>query len=251
MRIAVKFAYDGRQFHGYARQPQLKTVEGEIIKALIKHGFIEDTKESYFRSASRTDKGVSALGNVIAFNTKSSKKSIINELNDELIDMLFYSITDVEPDFCPRYAKCRIYRYYLENKNLKTNKILSAAGAFTGTYNFRNFAKLEEFKDPVRTIDNIIITNQDNYLILDFYAQTFLWNQVRRIVSAIQKMEIGKIEREEIIEALHNPDKEVDFGLASAEPLFLRDILYDFNFEYDANMLNLLTEFEDNFVKSL
>ena len=42
MRIALKFAYDGRNFHGYARQPQLKTVEGEIIKALIKHGFIED-----------------------------------------------------------------------------------------------------------------------------------------------------------------------------------------------------------------
>ena len=161
MRLTLKFAYDGKKYQGYARQPQLKTVEGEIIKALIKQGFIEDTKESYFRFASRTDKGVSALGNVIAFNTKASKRSIIKELNDELTDMLFYGIKDVDQDFFPRYAQYRIYRYYLKNMNLKMDKILSAAGAFTGTYNFSNFAKLEKFKDPIRTINNIIVTNND------------------------------------------------------------------------------------------
>ena len=234
MRIAIKFAYEGKQYQGYARQPQLKTVEGEIIKALIKQGFIEDTKESYFRFASRTDKGVSALGNVIAFNTKASKRSIIKELNDELTDMLFYGIKDVDQDFFPRYAQYRIYRYYLKNMNLKMDKILSAAGAFTGTYNFSNFAKLEKFKDPIRTINNIIVTNQGKFLILDFYAQTFLWHQVRRIVSAIQKMNLGKIEKEQIIEALHNPNKKFDFGLSPAEPLILKDILYDLDFEYVA-----------------
>ena len=44
MRLALKFAYDGRQFHGYAWQPQLKTVEGVVIKALIKHGLLRIQK---------------------------------------------------------------------------------------------------------------------------------------------------------------------------------------------------------------
>ena len=87
MRIAVKFGYDGRKFHGFARQPQLKTVEGELIKALIKEGFIEDTSKSNFRYASRTDKGVTAISNVIAFDTDSSKDRIIHLLNDDLDDI--------------------------------------------------------------------------------------------------------------------------------------------------------------------
>ncbi len=250
MRIALKFAYDGRKFHGYARQPQLKTIEGEIIKSLIKHSFIEDTKESCIRSASRTDKGVSALGNVIAFNTDSYKERIFQEMKEDLTDILVYGIKDVEQDFYPRYAKRRTYRYYLKNENLEIDGVLSAAASFAGEYNFSNFARTEEFKDPVRTIDNIIVTNQDDFFIMDFYAQTFLWNQVRRIVSAIQKMGIGKIEKEQIIEALHNPNKKVDFGLASAEPLILRDIVYDFEFEYDKKLLNSLKDFEKNIVSS-
>ena len=37
MRIALKFAYNGIEFQGYARQPKLKTVEGEIIDSLIQN----------------------------------------------------------------------------------------------------------------------------------------------------------------------------------------------------------------------
>ena len=251
MRIAIKFAYDGRQFNGYARQPQLKTVEGEIIKSLIKYGFMEDTKESFFRSASRTDKGVSALGNVISFDTDSSKERVIKELNDDLTEILFYGIEVVEPDFYPRYAKYRVYRYYLKNKNLKMYKILSAAGVFAGTYNFSNFAKLEKFKDPVRTIDNIIITNQDDFLILDFFAQTFLWHQIRRIISALMKVGSGKLVKDKIIEALCNSDKKVDFGLAVAKPLILKDIVYDFDFEYNLILLDKFDDLERNIVSTL
>ena len=60
MRVAVKIAYNGKQFLGYARQPLLKTVEGDIIQNLEKKGIINSAKEALFRSASRTDKGVSA-----------------------------------------------------------------------------------------------------------------------------------------------------------------------------------------------
>lgn len=251
MRIAIKFAYDGRIFNGYARQPQLKTVEGEIIKAIINNGFIEDTTESCFRSASRTDKGVSALGNVVAFNTHSSTDYIIRMLENDLTDIYVYGINEVDIDFFPRYAKQRRYRYYLRNENIDIDKLISITSVFAGEHDFSNFAKLEKFKDPVRIIDNIIINIQNDFFTIDFYAQTFLWNQIRKIVSAIQKMINGKIEKNHIIESLHNPNKKVDFGLAPPEPLILLDIIYDFEFKIDKRMQKLVEDLENKIVTSL
>ncbi len=244
MRVAVKFAYDGKTFYGYARQPGLKTVEDELIKSLVKHGFIEETNKSKFRSASRTDKGVSALSNVIAFNTSSSKKNIIDKLSKDFLSILVYGIKDVEPDFNPRYAKLRQYRYYLLNDNLDTEEIVKISACFSGEHNFSNFSKLESFKDPIRIIKNIIFTLEDDFLVVDFFAQTFLWHQIRKIMSALIKIGNGKLEKVQIIEALENPFKNVDFGLAPAEPLILKDIFYDFDFEYDKRQLNKLNFFK-------
>ena len=251
MRIALKFAYDGRTFYGYARQPKLKTVEGEIISSLIKHDIIEDTKESHFCSASRTDKGVSALCNVIAFNTNSSKKCILRKLQTDLTGVVVYGIKNVEENFYPRHAKLRVYGYRLKNTGFKADKILSTTASFIGTHNFTNFARVEEYKDPVRTIDNIVITEENCFLIFDFYAQTFLWHQIRRIVSSIEKVGTGALEKERIVEALNNPNKTVDFGLAPAEPLILKDIIYDFEFECDKNLLNKVTDLENKIIQSI
>jgi tRNA pseudouridine38-40 synthase len=251
MHIALKFGYDGRKFNGYARQPQQKTVEGNLIKSLIKNGFIEDTAESNFKSASRTDKGVSALGNVVSFITDYPPRKILKQLNEESNDIIIYGYKEVKAEFYPRYAIQRRYRYYLKNEDFNFEKITSAAILFTGEYNYSNFAKLEQYKDPVRKIDNIIIDLKDDYFIIDFFARTFLWNQIRRIISAIKKMATEKIEKEQILEALHNPDKKVDYGLSSADSLLLIDIIYDFKFEIDNTYFDELKKIEDNIISSL
>lgn len=251
MRYAVKFAYDGKEFQGYARQPDLKTVEGEVIKSLVKSSIIEDAQESRFRSASRTDKGVSALGNVIAFTTNSSKEQILKALQKGLTDILVYCIREVEPDFYPRHARYRIYRYYLKSKDFNISDLISAVTLFTGEHNFSNFARIEDFKEPVRTIDNIIITEKNGFLIVDFYAQTFLWHQIRRVISAVEKVGYGSLDKEQIIEALDNPNKKVDFGLASADPLLLVDIIYDFKFEYDKQFVKSLNYLEEKIISRL
>jgi tRNA pseudouridine38-40 synthase len=251
MRIAVKFAYDGKNFHGYARQPKLKTVEGELIKFLVKYGFIEDIKESIFRSASRTDKGVSALSNIIVFNTDSSKKQILNCLSNGLSEILIYGIKEVELGFNPRHAKMRRYSYYLQISNLDIEKIVTTSACFTGENNFSNFVRLESFKNPVRTIDNIIITHENNFLKIDFYAQSFLWHQIRRIISALIKIGIGKFEKEQINVALVNPEKKVDFGLAPAEPLILKDIMYDFNFEIEKTQFEKIKKLKEQIISSI
>jgi len=245
MRIAIKFAYDGRNLHGYARQPNLTTVEGELIKSLVKHGFIHDAKTSLFRSASRTDKGVSALGNVASFNTNISKNQILETLSDIHPSIIVYGKKEVKSDFNPRHAKQRKYRYYLPTDNLDVEKIASTLPHFIGKHNFSNFARLESFKDPIRTIDSIETSLENNRLIIDFSAQTFLWHQIRRIISALIKVGNGKIERGQLIDALGVPDKKVDYGLAPAEPLILMDIVYDFNFGCDENSFSKIDSLKE------
>jgi tRNA pseudouridine38-40 synthase len=251
MRVAIKFAYDGRNFHGYARQLKLKTVEGDLIRFLVKNGIIEDTKESVFRSASRTDKNVSALANVVSFNTDMSKKNIFQILLNEPSLIIFYGINIVDLDFNPRFANIRKYRYYLRKDKLNIDNIITSSAIFTGEHDFSNFVRLESFRNPIRNIENIIFGNHHNYLVIDFYAQTFLWHQIRRIISALVKVGSGKIDKEQIVKALELPNEEVDFGLAPAEPLILMDIVYDFEFEYDKKQVKKIEKLEKNILKSL
>jgi tRNA pseudouridine38-40 synthase len=240
MRYTLTFGYNGKNYNGYARQPDLRTIEGEIIEALFKTKTVEDFEGSKLRVASRTDKGVSALGNVLALNSKFREDEIIFALNAHLEDIWFYGIHKVDDEFNPRHAKERWYRYYLYDVKLDINRIRESAEQFLGTQNFSNFAKLEG-NDPVRAINSIDVTSSDNLIILDFKAQSFLWHMIRRLVNAILEVERGKISREDIKSALSS-NKEFDFGLASPEPLILMDVRYDFEFDIDNIKLKYLRE---------
>jgi len=251
MRFAVKFAYDGKHFSGYARQPGQQTIEQTLLDLLIKQGIFDDARISCFRTASRTDRGVSALGNVCAFDTTLSKDEIITKLAKGTSDVFIYGIKTVDCGFYPRHAKRREYRYYLRSTGLDVDAVLSAAGLFTGEHNFQNFARVESLKDPVRTIDNIVLSEKKGFLVLDFYAQTYLWNQIRRIVSALEKRGKGVLSNEQIRTALENPEAKVDFQMAAPEPLILKDVVYDFSFEYVNDYKKSLQSLENRIVASL
>lgn len=70
-RYALKVYYDGSNFFGSQRQPNQRTVEGELLSAFKKLG----AKIEKFQSAGRTDKGVSAFGNVFAVTTQFELKA--------------------------------------------------------------------------------------------------------------------------------------------------------------------------------
>jgi len=103
MRIALKIAYDGTRFYGFQRQPDLRTVEGDIIKVLKKLRIIEDVREANFKGASRTDRGVSAFGNVIAFDTAKPELTEPRILNHHLRDIWILGKAEVPEDFHPRF----------------------------------------------------------------------------------------------------------------------------------------------------
>ncbi|MFA5771335.1 MAG: tRNA pseudouridine(38-40) synthase TruA [Thermoplasmata archaeon] len=254
-RIAVKFAYDGTNFFGYQRQKDKKTVEGEIVRALTENNIIRNTAESIFRSAGRTDRGVSAIGNVIAFNTKFKDAGILSLLNAKIEDCWFYGIKKVQSDFNPRYARQRWYRYFLFDRNydadlmknyntglMKNHNINSynisimkrCSKYFIGTHDFRNFARMDE-RSPIRTIDSIMIKKSGKFILIDVRAENFLWNMVRRIVEALKKAGKGEISITAIKKAL-DTDTIYDFGVAPPEPLILMDTIYDFEFDTDVNI---------------
>ena len=250
MRVALKISYDGLKFHGFARQPNQNTVEGQILDILNEDKIIKNHKDAVFRYASRTDKFVSSLGNVMAFNTEVPIYQILSKFN-KTFDIIPYAFKKVDNSFFPRYANLRWYRYYLKNDEYDLESILSTTSYFIGAHDFSNFARIEKNKNPKRTIENIVINSNDNFFIIDFYAKTYLWNQIRRIISAIIKVEQNKITRDDINFALKNPHHKVDFGLASAEPLILQDIIYDFNFRIDMKQLQKVNNLKKKIISRL
>jgi len=251
MRVALKFAYNGKDFSGYARQPGLRTVEQTVLDMLMCYGVLSDARSSCFRTASRTDKGVSALGNVCAFDTTRPQDEIITLLSKDVSEIFIYGASEVPSGFYPRHAKGREYRYYLAKHDFDVDKMLSAAALFTGQHNFQNFARVEPLKNPVRALENIVLAEQKDYFVLDFYAQTFLWNQIRRIVSALKKVGEGSLSLEDVKGALEHPEKKVDFQVAASEPLLLKDVVYDFSFKYVKQYKKKLVRLEKTIVASL
>ncbi len=213
--MMLKFAYDGTKFYGYQRQKNLRTVEGEILKVLREYGISDKIK-----SASRTDRGVSALGNVIRVDTGMSPRDVIGILNSNLLDIFFHSFS--LEDVNPRFAELRWYRYHLP-KIYEVNELKSAAEIFVGEHDFRNFTKAR--KNTILTIEDIRVKSTDNFIVVDFFAQYYLWNLVRRIVAAMESYASGNHFGDEIFK------KKINFGLAPSEPLILMDVIYPFTFK--------------------
>jgi len=219
MRVALRFGYDGHYFHGYARQPNVHTVEGEILKALDRI----EARRIRFRSASRTDKGVSAISNVVAFDTNFRPEELPGALNAHLQHIFVHGWSQVDLEFDPRKARQRWYRYHLFGEH-DVDALGDVAGIFMGKHDFSSFARVEEGKNPVRSIDSIEIRAENDMALIDIRAQSFLWQMVRRMVGAMLSVESGERATEDVKRALEG-EKAV-FGVASPEPLFLMSVDY-------------------------
>ena len=84
MRIALKIAYIGTDHHGFQVQTNAKTIEGELFRALYELKIINDPHEAKYIAAGRTDTGVHALGQVIAFNTEKPNIAVPSAINSRL-----------------------------------------------------------------------------------------------------------------------------------------------------------------------
>ena len=220
-RIALKFAYDGSGFYGFQRQPENTTVEGALVGALARVGAIRSARECGYRSSSRTDRGVSALGNIISLRTSFPPSRLCSAINSKMEGVWAYSAVEVPDDFNPRAARQRWYRYYLANTSQNPELMRELASRFVGVHDFSGYARKDK-RNPMRKIDSIEITDKGMFYAIDFRAESFLWNMVRRIVWMINEGSTGRMPVDSI--GPKSPDKPVRFGLSPPEYLVLMDI---------------------------
>ncbi len=242
MKIALKVAYNGQAFHGSQRQPGQRTVEGDFIKAITE---IENNKplpQFHFQAASRTDTGVSALGNVFCMDIDMSPSGFINALNSRLNDAWVCAYAEVGQDFNPRFAESREYRYYLPkdllgNTDLTTGphkyshvvdgmyKIQSVLDLFTGQHDFTNFCRLEAGRNPIRCIECFNSFDEGAFIVFKIAAQSFLWHMVRKIIGAVVMYSNEEVSLEDLKRGL---DRDIDFNpkMAPARYLVLWDVAY-------------------------
>src|SRR5437773_2787965 len=111
VRLKLAIEYDGTDFRGWAAQPDLRTVEGEMRTAL---GSVFGNYDS-LAVAGRTDTGVHALGNVVSVDVEGGPPAerVAEALNTALPDdVAVVAVEEAAPDFNARHsARLRTYRY--------------------------------------------------------------------------------------------------------------------------------------------
>jgi tRNA pseudouridine38-40 synthase len=221
-RVAVRIAYDGQAFAGSQRQPDQRTVEGELLRGLAKIGAIASTEQAGFQCASRTDRGVSAAGNVIAFDTAFRLDALLPALGAATEDVWPHALAVVPADFDARHARSRTYSYFLDAPALDEAALRAALARFEGRHDFRSFARVEPGVDPVRRLLRIEVARAAGGFDILVQGESFLWNQVRRMVEAARRVAAGEASVEDLARGLRG--ERVDLGTAPPQHLVLRDV---------------------------
>ena len=183
-RIKLTAAYDGTDFCGFQIQPDMRTVEGELNRALSEL----TGEEIYVTGASRTDSGVHAEGNVAVFDTVSTipaerfPYALLPFLPE---DIRIVSGCEVQPEWHPRRQDCiKTYEYTFscggtenpkhrryaayEKRIPDIERMKIAASYLVGEHDFTSFANpssqvLKEGGSAVRTIYSIDISQEASY----------------------------------------------------------------------------------------
>ena len=163
MRYLITFSYDGSKYSGYQKQPNVKTVQGELERVLTT---INNNVEVLVSASGRTDAGVHALNQKAHFDlniniTPEKLKAALNGMIPK--DIYVKSVVEVDDNFHARFnvsAKEYIYKInlgeynpiekdyvYQYNKPLDIEKIENALIFFQGTHDFKSFAKATDEKE--------------------------------------------------------------------------------------------------------
>ncbi|CCF56488.1 hypothetical protein KAFR_0B01890 [Kazachstania africana CBS 2517] len=258
--IALKFAYLGWNYNGLAIQKEvtkLPTVEGTILEAMNKCKLIPSMvpQEYNFSRCGRTDKGVSAMNQVISLRVRSNLTeeeqmdpqndvreiqyvTILNQLLPADIRVFAVSLRP-PPGFDARFScKARHYKYIFHNSGLNLTKMEEAAKFFEGEHDFRNFCKIDGSKQITnykRTILSAkILKISNNFYCFDLIGSAFLWHQVRCMMANLflvgQELEEPQL-IPDMMDVVKTPQKPI-YEMASDVPLLLYDCKFPDDVEW-------------------
>lgn len=237
-------AYDGTNYHGFARQIALPTIQEELENAIYK---LTGQKVEVI-GAGRTDAGVHAKGQccICRLETNIPIKRIATAINSQLPKDIAIQSAEWAPDtFHPRFdAKGKTYRYQINHSrtpdpfnyrysydysyNVSIERMKEAAKHIIGTHDFSCFcAAGSSVKTTVRTIYRIDITEVDHIIQIDICGNGFLYNMVRIIVGTLLKVGRGKIEPSQIPAIIESKKRESAGPTAPPEGLTMLEIYYE------------------------
>ena len=245
-RIGLRIAYDGACFYGFQRQPDKRTVEGELLLALEKIRAIRDSREANYRLGSRTDRGVSALGNVVSIDTSFSRHQLPRAINSNVNNLWCTGTAVLPDDFDVRHAASRTYACYLPDCAEDISAMRAAGKLFIGKHDFSKYAK-DDGRDPMRVIQRIDVKRKEGMIEFRVKGESFLWNQVRRMVWALRQVGAGKARARDI-----SPDnfKLKRVGIAAAESLVLVEVDIGVEFEVPRSLGRSIYDLDSRFISS-
>ncbi|MEY3129317.1 MAG: hypothetical protein RL405_637, partial [Actinomycetota bacterium] len=253
-RLRIDFGYDGTDFFGWSKQPELRTIQAAFLEALTLI-FGESEIDFSLRVAGRTDAGVHALHQVAHFDLTETQ---LARLGRETIDDIAYKLNRLLPSdirvaavgvapagFDARFSAInRRYRYRLADnlsfKNpLETRFTLDVAGQLDldamneagghllGLHDFASFCKPREGSTTIRELQEITVSRVAGQVVeVEIQADAFCHNMVRSIVGALIAVGQGRATPAKIKQLLEQTNREGSYKVVSPHGLSLLKIGY-------------------------
>lgn len=257
--ILLKIAYDGTDFCGWQRQPNVPTVQGEIERVLS----ILCSKDIVVNGTSRTDAGVHAFGQQASFCGEFAIPTgnimrAANNLLDPAVQIV--EVCEKPLDFHARFdSKGKTYIYkiynsrrkdpfhrngcYFVDKELNVEAMQQAAKHIVGTHDFKCFeaAGGQPRETTVRTVSDLKITArtledksskdderwfEPKEIVIEITGDGFLYNMVRIITGTLVEVGMGRIEADQVEEIVAGMDRTKAGHTAPPQGLYLKEIYY-------------------------
>ena len=234
-------AYDGTGFRGYARQPGLRTVQGQL-EAALETALGTAVKTSV---AGRTDAGVHARGQVVSFEGDVVEIHHLRRALNGLVgpEIAVRSIAEVEDGFNARHsALWRRYRYaigvaevadpltrnhiWTPGTSLDIEAMTSAAVEFIGVHDFSSFCRSIEGKSNVRRLEELKLDPGLELLAIWVTANAFCHQMVRSIVGHLYDIGRGFAERGSTADVIARRDRSAVATVAPPHGLTLWEVGY-------------------------
>ncbi len=243
MRILLRIAYDGTNYCGFQSQVNGVAVQ-DVLGRALRELFGRPVKTL---SASRTDAGVHAEGNVAVFDaeTRIAPSKIAFALNARLPeDIRVVSSEEVPADFHPRFQNTvKTYEYRIINRAhpdpltrhmelhyyypLDAARMDEAARCFEGEHDFLSFcASGFSSKTTVRTIYDAHVRREGDRITFSITGSGFLYNMVRIIAGTLIEVGAGKYPPSRIPDIIKARDRSLAGPTAPAKGLVLIRIEY-------------------------
>jgi len=242
-RIRMTVEYDGSRYHGFQIQHNANTVQAELENGIKR---LTGDQVSII-CAGRTDSGVHALGQVIAFDTQTSIPGDKWQfaLNSFLPpDIQIIESNECHPHFHPRFdALSKTYHYiiYRQNKgrifyrnyalhntdSLDVPAMQTACRLLEGRHNFKSFcASGSSVKTFERSVYGCNLVEEKAFLRLEIKADGFLYNMVRIIMGTLLEIGRGNYQPETIEEIITAQDRSYAGPTVPPQGLYLVKVEY-------------------------